>query len=164
MCTFHRCWWKESVGISWFSRSKWSSNFLCSNSISFSRDQLPVLHTSFLFVFFCFFLSNVQVKRTTLVPTSCHGINGYSQFPQNILSLVQFSSSVVSDSLRPRESQHARPPCPSPTPGVYSNLSVESVMPSNHLILHHPLVLLPSIFPSIRVFSKMSALHIRWPK
>ena len=40
----------------------------------------------------------------------------------------------------------------------------ESVMPSNHLILSHPLLLLPSIFPSIRVFSKESALRIRWPK
>ena len=43
-------------------------------------------------------------------------------------------------------------------------MSIESVMPSNHLILYHPLLLLPSIFPSIRVFSDESALHIRWPK
>ena len=43
-------------------------------------------------------------------------------------------------------------------------MSVESVTPSNHLILCHPLLLLPSIFPSIRVFSTESALHIRWPK
>ena len=43
-------------------------------------------------------------------------------------------------------------------------MSIESVMPSNHLILCHPLQLLPSIFPSIRVFSNESALHIRWPK
>ena len=43
-------------------------------------------------------------------------------------------------------------------------MSIESVMPSNHLILCHPLLLLPSIFPSIRVFSKVSVLHIRWPK
>src|SRR5574337_166030 len=43
-------------------------------------------------------------------------------------------------------------------------MSVESVMPSNHLILCHPLLLLPSIFPSIRVFSNESALHIKWPK
>ena len=43
-------------------------------------------------------------------------------------------------------------------------MSIESVMPSNHLILCHPLLLLPSIFPSIRVFSNGSALHIRWPK
>ena len=43
-------------------------------------------------------------------------------------------------------------------------MSIESVMPSNHLILCHPLLLLPSIFPSIRVFSYESALHITWPK
>ena len=43
-------------------------------------------------------------------------------------------------------------------------MSIVSVMPSNHLILCHPLLLLPSIFPSIRVFSNESALHIRWPK
>ena len=43
-------------------------------------------------------------------------------------------------------------------------MSIESVMPSSHLILSHPLLLLPSIFPSIRVFSKESAFHTRWPK
>ena len=43
-------------------------------------------------------------------------------------------------------------------------MSIESVMPSNHLILCHPLHLLPSIFPSIRYFSNESALHIKWPK
>ena len=43
-------------------------------------------------------------------------------------------------------------------------MSIESVMPSNHLILYHPLLLLPSIFPSIRVFSNESALCMRWPK
>ena len=43
-------------------------------------------------------------------------------------------------------------------------MSIESVMPSNHLILCHPLLLLPSIFSNIRVFSNESALHIRWPK
>ena len=70
----------------------------------------------------------------------------------------------MSDSLRPHESQHARPPCPSPTPGVHSNMFIESVMPSSHLILCCPLHLLPSIPPSIRAFSTESALHVRWPK
>ena len=71
----------------------------------------------------------------------------------------------MSDSLRPHELQYARPPCLSPTPRVYPTklMSIELVMPSNHLILCHPL-LLPSIFPSIRVFSRESALCIRWPK
>ena len=69
----------------------------------------------------------------------------------------------MSNSLQPHGLQHARPPCPSPTPGVYSNSSIESVMPSNRLILCRPL-LLPSIFPSIRVFSNESVLRIRWPE
>ena len=47
---------------------------------------------------------------------------------------------------------------------LFKFMSIESVMPSNHLILCHPLLLLPSIFPSIRVFSNESALRIRWPK
>ena len=70
----------------------------------------------------------------------------------------------MSSSLQPHESQHARPPCPSPTPRVYSNTVQELVMPFNHLILCRPLLLLPSIFPSIRVFSNESVLHIRWPQ
>ena len=75
----------------------------------------------------------------------------------------QISPSVVSDSLRPHELQHTRPPCPSPTPRVHTK-PIESVMPSSHLILCHPLFLLPPIPPSIRVFSNESALHMRWPK
>ena len=70
----------------------------------------------------------------------------------------------MSDSLQPHRLQHARPPCPSPTPGVYSLMSIKSVMPSNHLILCHPLLFPPSIFPSIMVFSNESVLCIRWPK
>ena len=70
----------------------------------------------------------------------------------------------MSDSLQPHGLQHARPPCPSPTPSLPKPMSIESVMPSNHLILCRPLLLLPSIFPSFRVFSNESALHIRWPK
>ena len=50
------------------------------------------------------------------------------------------------------------------TPSLLKLMSVESVMPFNHLILCHPLLFLPSIFPNIRVFSNESALLIRWPK
>ena len=78
--------------------------------------------------------------------------------------LVQFSRSVVSDSATPltaaRQAFLSITNCRSlPKP-----MSIESVMPSNHLILCHLLLLLPSIFPSIRVFANESALRIRWPK
>ena len=80
------------------------------------------------------------------------------------ISSVQFSRSVVSDSLRSHESQHTRPPCPSPTPGIHSDSCHrvhDAIQPS------HPLsspLLLPPIPPSIRVFSNQSTLHMRWPK
>ena len=71
----------------------------------------------------------------------------------------------MSDCLRPSGLQHARLPCPSLSPGVCSNSTTElMVMLSNQIILCHPLYLLPSIFPSIRVFSNELALCIRWPK
>ena len=80
------------------------------------------------------------------------------------ISSVQFSPSVASNSLQPHESQYARPPCPSPTPRVHSNTSIESVMPSSHLIFCCPLFLLPPIPSSIRVFSSESTFRMRWPK
>ena len=81
-------------------------------------------------------------------------------------SSVHFSGSVVSDSLRPHESQHARPPCPSPTPGVHSDLRPSSQWchPAISSILCLPLLLLSPIPPSIRVFSNESTLRMRWPK
>ena len=80
------------------------------------------------------------------------------------ISSVQFSCSVVSNSLQPHELQHARPPCPSPTPRVYSNLCPSSqwchptISPFCHALLP------PLIFPSIRALSSELVLHIRWPK
>ena len=69
----------------------------------------------------------------------------------------------MSESFRPHGLQHSRLPCPSLPPSVCSK-SCTSVRPPNHLILCHPFLLLPSIFPSIRIFSKELAVHIRWPK
>ena len=81
------------------------------------------------------------------------------------VSSVQFSRSVVSDSLRPHELQHDRPPCPLPTPRVHpdSRLMSSPRLTSSHLILCRPLLLLPPIPPSIRVFSNESILCMRWP-
>ena len=86
------------------------------------------------------------------------------QRPKNIKSImepVQFSHSVMSDSLQPHGLQHAMFPCPSNSQSLLKLMSIESLMPSNHLILSSPS---PPIFPSIRVFSHESILHIRWPK
>ena len=78
--------------------------------------------------------------------------------------LLLFSRSVVSNSLQPHELQHTRLHCPSSSSRICLLMSIESVMPPNHLILRYSLLLLPSIFPSIRVFSNESVLCIRWPK
>ena len=79
-------------------------------------------------------------------------------------SSVQFSCSVTSNSQRPHRLQHARPPCPSPAHGACSNSCPLSRGCHPTISSSNPLLLLPSIFPSIRVFSNESTLHIRWPK
>ena len=90
--------------------------------------------------------------------SSCLALRGLSV-------LCALSGSGVFDSLRPHGLQHAKPPCPSPTPRACSkSCPIGLVMPSNHLILCRPLLLLPSASPSIRVFSNKSVLLIRWPK
>ena len=82
-----------------------------------------------------------------------------------IFSSVQFSRSVVSDSLRPPEPQHARPPCPSPTPGVHPNpFSLSQWCHPTISSSVVPFSSCPQIPPSIRVFSNESDLRIRWPK
>ena len=77
---------------------------------------------------------------------------------------VQFSGSVMSDSLQPLNFSNQVSLSITHSWSLFKLMSVESVMPSNYLILCYPLLLLPLIFPSIRVFSKESALCIRWPK
>ena len=133
--------------------NQWS--FYCLRGFSFPRISYSWNHKEpSQMSFFCLVICISVSSKSILITLTFYPVRS-----------VQFSHSVVSDSLQPRESQHARPPCPSPTPGVYSKLmSIELVMASNHLILCHPLFLLPSIFPSIRVFSNESAVHIKWPK
>ena len=83
--------------------------------------------------------------------TTCHG----SQL---------FSCSVLSDSVTPWTAACQAPLSFTVSQNLLRFMSIESVMPSNHLILCCPLLILPSIFPSIRIFSKESVLHIRGPK
>ena len=77
---------------------------------------------------------------------------------------LQFSRSVVSDSVTPWISANQASLSFTISQSLLQFVSIESMMPSNRLILCHPPLLLPSIFPSIRVFSNESALRIRWPK
>ena len=77
--------------------------------------------------------------------------------------ILQFSHSVVSSSLRHHGLQHASLSIAN-SRSLLKLMPIGSVMSSNHLILCHPLLLLPSIFPSIRVFSNELSLPIRWPK
>ena len=84
-------------------------------------------------------------------------------------SVLEFSPSVVSDSLQPHGLQHARLPCPSPTPRACSNPCPLNrwcypTISSSSQEKGRPLLFLPSVFPSIRVFSSESVLCIRWPK
>ena len=102
-------------------------------------------------------------------PWTCHAfsyiLTTWDIFLSHIvcLSSVQFSCSVVSDSLQPHELQYARPPCPSPTHEVHSN-SRPSSQWCHPAISSSVVPFLPPIPPSIRVFSNESTLCMRWPK
>ena len=129
--------------LCWISRLSWK-NWNLNNIESFTHEQEISIH-----LFKCSLIT-LKCSITDIV---------------YLFSSVQFSRSAMSNSLGPHGPQHARLPCPSPTPRTYSKpMSIESVMPSNHLILCRPLFLPPSIFPIIRVFSDQSVLCIRWPK
>ena len=108
---------------------------LISGSSAFSKSNLNIRN----------FVGHVLLKPSLVK---------FEHYLTSVFCSVQFSRSIMSDSLRPHESQHARPPCPLLTLEVYSELmSIKSVMLSSHLILYCSLLLLPRILPSIRVFS-----------
>ena len=116
------------------------------------------------FIFFSDWFLSLSIKHVQRI----HGASLVGQRKIRIhlsaIHSVQVSRSVVSNSLWPHESQHARPPCPSPTPGVHSNSRPLSQWCHPAIILCRSLFLLPPIPPSIRVFSNESTLCTRWPK
>ena len=87
-----------------------------------------------------------------------------SRLIEIIQTSVQFKRSVVSDSATPWTVARQASLSITNSRSLPKLMSIEPVMPSSHLILCRPLLLLPSIFPSIRVFSSESVLHIRWPE
>ena len=122
--------------------SLWTGSKLC--------DRLPlhnILNVIYLIVFYIF-----KKKPET------KGICVINQFSSvQLLSHVQLFAT-------PWTAAHQSSLSITNSRSLLKLMSIESVMPSNHLILCHPLLLLPSIVPSIRVFSSESVLHIRWPK
>ena len=78
-------------------------------------------------------------------------------------TLLLFSRSVLSDSASRWTAAHQASLFFTISQSLFKFMSIELMMPSNYLILCHPFLLLPSVFPGIRVFSNESALHIRWP-
>ena len=98
------------------------------------------------------------------IPKSSCLVNGNSLQKIKADSLVQISSSVVSDYLQPHGWQHTGFPVHPKSRSLLKLMHIESVMPFNHLILCCPLLLQSSIFASIRIFSNESVPHIRWPK
>ena len=133
---------------------------------------LQQVTATYLFIYSSVYNPIFHCLRTchTIFSNSCTTWHCHWQCPTVAVSLhthsVHFRHSVESNSLWPHGPQHIRPPCPSPTPGVYSNSCPLSQWchPAISFILCRPRLLLPSIFPSIRVFSNESVLRIRWPK
>ena len=131
-----------------------------------SYQQIFSIHSLIPLPFSCIVAFCSKLFSFDLHLSSWHSDSSFALwgFSPSFLQFVQFSHSVMSDSLRPHELQHVRPPCPSPTPRVHSNSRPWS--PWCHPAISssvHPL-LLPPIPPSIRVFSSELTLRMRWPK
>ena len=107
-----------------------------------------------------FSVSMLTVSTSWVIPTT---VLCKPQCSYPLTSLVHFSHSVVSNSATPWTAAHQASLSVASSQSLLNLVSIESMMPTNHLILCQPL-LLPSIFFSIRVFSNESILHIRWPK
>ena len=109
-------------------------------------------------------LSKLQHRYTQLDPDTLTPSHKCAQMLINWLSSVQFSCSVMSDSVTPWIAARQASLSITNSQSSLKHTSIELVMPSRHLILCHPLFLLPPVPPSIRVFSNESTLRMRWPK
>ena len=102
------------------------------------------------------------MPRNPLFPGLIYNSHGVQTF--RCFSSLQFSCSVVSDSLQPTDCACQASLSITNSQSLPKLMSIQLVMSFNHFILCHPLLLLPAVFPSIRVFSNESVLCIRWPK
>ena len=112
----------------------------------------------FFLVYKCLIVSVLFVEKTVLSPLNCHCSFTKDQFSSiQLLSHVRLFVTLWT-------AAHQASLSITNSRSLLKLMSIMLVMPSNHLILCRPLLLLPSVFPSIRVFSSESVLHIRWPK
>ena len=109
-------------------------------------------------------MSGVHCHMHASSESGCAFVYFNRQYYTEYSSSVQFSCSVVSDSATPISTACQASLSITNSQSLPKLMSIEWVMPTNHLLLCRPLLLLPSIFPSIRIFSNESALHMRWPK
>ena len=139
-------WW--SLSSEALALRKWREISLRSSSVCLSLRRVQLFVTLW---------ADFLGKNTGV---DCHALlHGHSSL------LLLLSRSFVSDSLRPHGLQHTKASLSiTISRSLLILMSIESVMPPNHLVLCRPLLLLPSIFPSIRVFSSESTLCIRWAK
>ena len=159
-------WWcvclpscRESISLSmtWGSGRHWARSASVVTkllNVKLVLDILPIIWTKYV---------HFQARRTNEGNEQTF-LNFKIFFIIFIFSSVQFTRSVVSNSLQPHELQHARPPCLSPTPWLHPNSHPSSRWCHPAISSCRPLLLLPPIPPSIRVFSNESTLRIRWPK
>ena len=139
--------WRAAIhGVAWV-RHDWATELNWTYTMSYIYNGKPE----------SFILSNG--KDAHICHYYIYHSTGSPSHRNQTKEIVQFSHSVVSNSLLPHESQHARPPFPTNSWSLLKLMSVESMIPSNHLILCWPLLLPPSIFPRIRVFANESALR-----
>ena len=106
----------------------------------------------------------VSLSLFAMYASPCCLVNRFISTISRFHQSVQFSCSVVSDSATPWTAAHWASLSITNSQSVLKLMSIQSVMPSNHLILCLPLLLPPSVFPSIRIFSNESVFRIRWPK
>ena len=149
----------------WFSQILWDPKYYClafvvRRSLSFVNDRLELAWREWPYIRSVQNLKRCQAHFLLKVFGEGYEVNHWELDDEVKL----FSRSLVSDSLPPRGLQHTRFPCPTPTPGVYSNSCPLSRWCHPTIIPCRSLLLLPSVFPSIRIFSNESALRIRWPK
>ena len=134
----------------------WISLLLLYYCLSLPLELLVVLNTFHYSDVAYIYMYDYHIFLTFLALVTIFGLKSILWYK------YQFSHSVMSDSLQTRGHQAFLSITNSWS--LLKLISIKSVMPSNHLTLCHPLLLMPSVFPSIRVFSKESVLRITWPK